>query len=80
MDGYETFEKKRTDKGGGLANGFHNSLEPFEICDEEHNEHEILVVEVKVNKKLTIRFITAYGPQEPSSKDELSRNQSFFNK
>ena len=42
---FEIFEHKRKDNGGGLALGVHNTLEPYEINDDEENEHSILVVE-----------------------------------
>jgi exonuclease III len=78
IDGYEIFERKRNDRGGGLAIGFHESLEPYEICQSESEESEILIVEAKAGTKV-IRFITAYGPQEPNSKDEKKNNWIFFN-
>ena len=79
IDGYEIFERKRSDKGGGLAIGFHESLEPYEIYDDEIEDTiEILVVEAKVGTK-AVRFITAYGPQEPNSEDEKKSNWVFFN-
>ena len=80
IDQFEIFERKRNDKGGGLAIGFHESLEPYEICDDEKPDSvEILVVESKVQNK-SIRFITAYGPQEPHSEEERKNNSLFFNK
>ena len=71
-------ERKRKDRGGGLAIGCYHNLEPFEICQSESEDSEILIVEAKIGSR-KIRFLTAYGPQEPSSEEEKRSNWIFYN-
>ena len=74
VKGYEIFEKVRKNKGGGgIMIGIKNEVQatPVDVSPQDP-EIEILVVEVEL-KEVTIRFLTAYGPQEDDSEDKINK-------
>ena len=75
-ENYEVFERVRKNKkGGGIMMGIRKDIQgtPVKVGPQDE-EVEILVVELEL-KKLTIRFITGYGPQEDDSEDKIN---SFY--
>ena len=76
VDEYELFEKPRKGKeGGGILIGIRRNLDcstPVIVSDNDDDEVEILVVEVSF-KSLTVRFLTAYGPQEEAPEDKVNK-------
>ena len=74
INGYELYEKIRKGKGGGgimigMSKNF--DIQPVVVSDHEE-DIEILVVEVAF-KSITVRFLTAYGPQEDASEDIINK-------
>ena len=68
IDGYVVFESIRTNKkNGGTAIGVSETLNPI-LIEEYNGDMELLVVELKVNKR-EIRIISGYGPQENLSEE-----------
>ena len=59
LDNMVVFEAIRNKKGGGTLCAIHEDLDP-KLIEEYNDPFELLVVEVKGNK----RVITGYGPQE----------------
>ena len=75
IDGYIVFESIRTKKkNGGTAIGVHETLNPV-LIEEYSSEFELLVVEIKVNKR-DIRIISGYGPQKTCQR--LKEQNSIF--
>ena len=74
VHGYGLYEKIRKEKdGGSVMIGFKKDMEGIPVVVSNHdNDVEILVVEVAL-KALTIRFLTAYGPQEDASDDTINK-------
>ena len=74
LDEYEVFEKVRKNKGGGgIMIGIRKDIKatPVEVSPQDP-EVEILVVEVEL-ENITIRFITAYGPQEDDHEGKINK-------
>ena len=66
---FQVFELLRTEsKGGGLAIGLHESMDPV-LISEGDDSTEILVVQGKVGDQ-NIRFINGYGPQESDTEEK----------
>ena len=74
VDGYELFEKVRKGKdGGGIMLGIQKEFDVTPVIVSDHDDDvEILVVEVCV-KSLTVRLLTAYGPQEDAREDIINK-------
>ena len=73
ISGYQLFERVRKGKGGGgIMIGIRNDIGSVPVIVSEHDEVEILVIEVAF-KSLVIRFLTAYGPQEEAPEDEINK-------
>ena len=63
LEGYETFEKIRTDGGGGgLFTAIDINLNPVEV-EASGSTSDILVVQCNIDN-VKVRVINAYGPQE----------------
>ena len=74
VEDYELFEKVRTNKGGGgIMIGIKKDIDatPVDVSPQD-DELEILVVELEL-KDLSIRFLTAYGPQEDGNEDKINK-------
>ena len=76
IQGYELFEKPRKGKdGGGIMIGVRKDIESTPVivsnCDDG-DEVEVLTVEIAL-KQITIRFLTAYGPQEGAGEDKINK-------
>ena len=62
LKNYQVFEKNRQGYGGGLLTAVEQNLNPVLIeCANE--ESEILVVQCQI-RKMKIRILNEYGPQE----------------
>ena len=74
VDGYKLFEKPRKGKGGGgLMIGVRKEIDVTPVVVSDHDDDvEILVIEI-IFKSLTVRFLTAYGPQEDAPEDLLNK-------
>ena len=74
IDGYELYESPRKGKGGGgILIGIAKDVESTPVVVSKHdNEIEILVMEITF-KSMTIRFLTAYGPQEDQTEDVINK-------
>ena len=74
LENYEIFERVRKNKtGGGIMIGVRKDIRPTPVDVSPQDEDvEILVVEVQL-KKLTVRFLTGYGPQEDDSDDKINK-------
>ena len=59
---------RQRSQGGGIALGVNNNIEST-IINEGDDETEMLSVKLFVHK-MTIRIVTAYGPQENAKKDK----------
>ena len=87
LKGFVTFEKQRKyGAGGGLFTAVHENLAPMMIENDDDNE-DILIVDIKHSESDIIRTINCYGPQEyPRNKkvsdDEanssINSNSNFF--
>ena len=76
IQGYELFEKPRKGKdGGGIMIGVRKDIESTPVivsnCDDG-DEVEVLTVEIAL-KQITIRFLTAYVPQEGAGEDKINK-------
>ena len=72
VKGYELYERVRKGKdGGGIVIGIKDDVESTPVLISKHEETEILVVEIAF-KSMTIRFLTAYGPQEDAPEDTIN--------
>ena len=80
LPGYQTFEKVRTNKGGGgLLTAVKEDLNPV-LVSQGDEEIEIIVVEADLGKK-KIRIVNGYGPQEDDDvQDIFNFWQEFENK
>ena len=74
IDGYELYEKVRKIKGGGgIMIGMDKNFDITPVVVSDHDEDvEILVIEVAF-KCITVRFLTAYGPQEDAPEDVINK-------
>ena len=75
VDDYIIFENIRSKTtGGGILTAVHKALNPINVCDDDVEGEEILVVEAKIsNNRQKIRFINGYGPQE-NENEEIKKN------
>ena len=72
VKGYELYERVRKGKdGGGIVIGIKDDVESTPVLISKHEDTEILVVEIAF-KSMTIRFLTAYGPQEDAPEDTIN--------
>ena len=74
VPGVEIFEKIRKNKGGGgLMIGINKEIDttPVDVSPQD-DDVEILVVEIKL-ESLTLRILTAYGPQEDDEDDKINK-------
>ena len=74
IEGYELHESPRKGKGGGgILIGIKNDVESTPVVVSKHDDGiEILVMEITL-RSMTIRFLTAYGPQEEHSEDVINK-------
>ena len=74
IPGYQLYEKVRKGKGGGgIMIGVRKDVESVPVIVSNHDDDvEILVIEVGL-KAMTVRFLTAYGPQEGASDDTVNK-------
>ena len=75
VKGYDVFEKVRKNKGGGgvmIAIKDDILTTPVEVSPQEDDEVEILTVEIEL-QGLTLRILTAYGPQEEENDDKINK-------
>ena len=74
LKNYEIFERVRKNKtGGGVMIGIRKDIHPPPVDVSPQDEDvEILTIEVQL-KKLTVRFLTGYGPQEDDSDDKINK-------
>ena len=70
---HRTIKSSKGEKGGGIAIGVLNVLQPSWISEGD-DTIEILVVEVKLSQ-FNARCICAYGPQES---DKLERKRAIL--
>ena len=68
---HRTVNSEKGEKGGGLAIGVLNVLEPSWISEGD-NEAEALTIEIWV-EGFPIRLLCGYGPQEYDSKDRKDK-------
>ena len=62
LKGFVTFEKQRKyGAGGGLFTAVHENLAPMMIENDDDNE-DILIVDIKHSDSDTIRTMNCYGP------------------
>ena len=76
LEKYEIFEKVRKHKGGGgIMIGISKDMvrKPVEVSLQD--DVEILVIEIELGD-LTVRFLTAYGPQEEDKEENINK---FYN-
>ena len=75
LKGFVCFEKLRQHGGGGgLMTAAHENLNPVLIDDDEDNT-EMIIVDIKYKSNCTIRTINCYGPQEHSRKKKKNTEE-----
>ena len=76
LEKYDLFEKVCKPKGGGgIMIGVSNDMTGKPVDVSPHDDVEILVVEIEL-KDMSIRFLTAYGPQEDDKEENINK---FYN-
>ena len=70
--------QNKGEKGGGIAIGVLNALEPSWISEGNDNT-EALTIEIWLND-LPVRLICGYGPQEYDDKDRKEGFWEYLNK
>ena len=76
LEGFVIFEKHRKYKGGGgLLTAIHENFKPILVQDDDENA-DMMVVDVKLDSKISARTINCYGPQEFSRKKKSAEGEA----